>query len=86
MLSKTLESKINRLFQDVVFHEFIEKDSKKYVTLKTTSEWNESTAIAFQNVILDRNPFGYGGPYDFKCEKIEDNLFVVTWNCYNVSD
>lgn len=86
MVNMVIEGRIKRLFQDVVFHEFIERDSKQYITLKTTSEWTENVASVFQNLVLDRNPLGYGGPYNFKCDKIEDNLFIVTWNCYNVAD
>ena len=81
-----LDSKISLFFQDVHSYNFEEKDSKKYATLKTTSEWNLSTARAFQSVIMDRNPKGFGGPFDFKCEKTESNLFIVTWNCYNMAD
>lgn len=86
MINMAISEKIKKLFQDVVFHEFIEKDSKKYVTLKTTSEWNEGVASVFQEKVIYRNPIGYGGPFDFKCKKIKDNLFIVTWNCYNVAD
>jgi hypothetical protein len=86
VINITINAKIKKLFQDVVFYEFIEKDSKKHITLKTTVEWNKGVASAFQVIILDRNPIAYGGPYNFKNIKEAENLFIVTWNCYNVTD
>lgn len=80
------DSKIRKLFADIISHDIFDLNSKKYVKLKTSTEWNITTATEFQEIVLDRNPLGYGGPFDFKCEKIEDNLFIVTWNCYNIAD
>lgn len=85
-MNRTTQLRMKKLFQDVIIHEFEEKDSKKYVKLKTSFEWNEGIAKAFQELVMDRNPLGYGGPFDFKCKKIEENLFIVTWYCYNVAD
>jgi len=76
--------RIEKLFPDVVFHNIIKDASILRVELKTATEWNESTASAFQSVVLDRNPEGYGGPFDFNCEK-KDKNFIVTWYCYDVA-
>ncbi len=86
MYNLAIDKRIKDNFKDVVFYKFIVKDYKKYITLKTTTEWDENIARKFQINILHRHPYGFGGPFDFKCEKIEKNLFIVTWNCYNISD
>lgn len=78
-------NRIEKLFTDVISHNIVEESSKLYVELKTTEEWNEKAAMAFQTLILDRNPFAFGGPYDFSCNK-QENFFIVKWNCYNIAD
>jgi len=77
---------INKLFPDVIKYNIQEKYSKLYIEIETKTKWDKNTAIEFQNIILDRNTLAYGGPFDFKCVKINKNLFKVTWNCYNVVD
>ena len=76
--------RIEKLFTDVISHDIVEKDSKLFVELKLTSEWNDKAAMAFQTLILDRNPLAYGAPSDFSCEK-KDGTYIVKWNCYNVN-
>ena len=75
--------RIEKLFTDVISHNIEEKDSKLFVRLKLSSEWNDTAAMAFQTLILDRNPLAYGAPFNFLCEQKNEN-YIVTWNCYNV--
>ena len=75
--------RIEKLFKDVISHDIEERDSKLFVVLEVTSEWNDKAAMAFQSMILDRNPLGYGGPFNFSCEQ-KDKNYIVKWNCYNV--
>lgn len=77
-------NRLERLFPDVIHHNIIKDASQLFVELKTTSEWNENTARAFQSEILDRNAEAFGGPFHFICEKQNDN-FIVKWDCYNVA-
>jgi len=81
----TTQEKISLYFQSVKSFNYTDIDSKRYIKLKTTKKWNEEEAKKFQNIILHMNPIGFGGPFDFKCEN-ENDLFNVTWNCYNMSD
>lgn len=73
-----------KLFPDVIFHDVKNETSKLYVELETSTEWNEKAAMAFQTIILDRNPAGCGGPFNFTCEKKNKN-YIVRWNCYNMA-
>lgn len=76
--------RIKRLFNDVISYNIAKRDSKLFVELEITSEWNDKAAMAFQILILDRNPMGYGGPFDFLCEKKDVN-YIITWNCYDIT-
>ncbi len=77
-------NRIERLFPDIILHKFIDDVSILYIELKTSTEWNENTARAFQSEVLDKNPDAFGGPFHFTCESSGDN-FIVKWNCYNIA-
>lgn len=86
MFSEYLDNKIKDYFGDILEYESRLENSKLYITLKTSAVWDVKSAMAYQTIILYRNPVAYGMPLDFKCEKIYEDIFIVTWNCYNVSD
>lgn len=76
--------RIEKLFTDVISYDITEKDSKLFIELEIASEWNDKAAMAFQTLILDRNPLAYGAPFNFLCMQ-KDKNYIVTWNCYNVT-
>ena len=76
--------RIKKLFPDVINYNIIDDISKIFVELETIEVWNEKSAMAFQVLILDKNPIVCGGPFDFICEK-KDISYIVKWNCYNIS-